>query len=65
VEELVGNASVADFGAGLGKYGMCLLRKNQTDFRVDEKQKKQYNDDMKSTLKSLKDKPQVVASWHG
>ncbi|XP_047736464.1 uncharacterized protein LOC108676514 isoform X2 [Hyalella azteca] len=65
VEELVGNASVADFGAGLGKYGMCLLRKNQTDFRLDEKQKKQYNDDMKKAMKNLKHKPQIIYSWHG
>ncbi|XP_018017001.1 uncharacterized protein LOC108673650 [Hyalella azteca] len=65
VEELVGNASVADFGAGLGKYGMCLLRKNQTNFQLSEKQKKEYIADMQATLQSIKKTPKVVYSWHG
>ncbi|XP_047740342.1 uncharacterized protein LOC108677820 [Hyalella azteca] len=65
VEALVGNVSIADFGAGLGKYGMCFLRKNQTEFRLDDKQRSQYIADLQTDLNDIQNKPQIVYSWHG
>ncbi|XP_047740580.1 uncharacterized protein LOC108677723 [Hyalella azteca] len=62
---LVGNASIVDFGAGLGQYGMCFLRKSQAEYRLDDKQQKEYIADIKNDLHDIQKKPQIVYSWHG
>ncbi|XP_018019114.1 uncharacterized protein LOC108675603 [Hyalella azteca] len=66
VEVLVGNSSIVDFGAGLGKYGMCFLRKSQAEYRLNDKQQKQkYITDINNDFHDIQKKPQIVYSWHG
>ncbi|XP_047481144.1 uncharacterized protein LOC125033652 [Penaeus chinensis] len=68
LEELFGYSSVADFGAGLGHYGRCLLRHHdnliQHENRVEQlRMKTSYKSEM---LKAgLLNAPQVIKSWNG
>ncbi|XP_063589708.1 uncharacterized protein LOC134766710 [Penaeus indicus] len=68
LEELFGYSTVADFGAGLGHYGRCFLRRHdnliQHENRVEQlRMKTSYKSEM---LKAgLLDAPQVIKSWNG
>ncbi|KAF2358235.1 hypothetical protein FHG87_011007 [Trinorchestia longiramus] len=65
IEALIGNASLVDLGAGLGQYGMCFLRRNDTQFRMTADQKVQYLDNVRASFGDIDRKPQIVYSWHG
>ena len=70
IEQLVGNSSIADLGAGIGYYGMCLLRRKTSPFRIEktlsELHVKKFLNQVGNHKGGLNlDTPQEVYSWHG
>ena len=70
IEHLVGNSSIADFGAGIGYYGMCFLRRKTSPFRLEKTLSElHFQKFMKQVGNSNGglnlDTPQEVYSWHG
>ncbi|XP_076061481.1 uncharacterized protein LOC143037242 isoform X2 [Oratosquilla oratoria] len=66
LEEIFGDATVGDFGAGLGHYGRCFLRnKENVIVHKNKEEAKILNDEFirKMTEVQLLDKPQVIRSY--
>ncbi|CAL4093787.1 unnamed protein product, partial [Meganyctiphanes norvegica] len=66
LENLFGNSSVVDMGAGLGHYGKCFLRMKDPIFTVkpNEKTVKLHHSYL-SMMQDLFKKPKVIKSWDG
>ena len=66
LEDIFGKTSVVDFGAGLGPYGRCLLkRKDQVFFLKDLEKSTKLNDLFLSEMGEEINKSQVIYSWDG
>ncbi|XP_076061615.1 uncharacterized protein LOC143037362 [Oratosquilla oratoria] len=68
LEEIFGDATVGDFGAGLGHYGRCFLRKRENVIVHKNKEEAKFlNDEFirKMTVVGLLNKPQVIRSYEG
>ncbi|XP_069195069.1 uncharacterized protein [Procambarus clarkii] len=68
LEQLFGNTTVADLGAGLGHYGRCFLRRSEGILNHPNKVEieninKDYLHQMARA--GLHGTPQVIKSWHG
>lgn len=65
IEDLIGNSSIVDFGAGLGFYGWCFTRQYPemlTTRRINRKVRNNFIDQMNTHFKQ---KPQVIRSYTG
>ncbi|XP_037792928.1 uncharacterized protein LOC119588307 [Penaeus monodon] len=68
LEDLFGRATVADFGAGLGHYGQCFLRSNESFVASEDriemaKMAAKFEQEMAGA--NLTGRGQVVRSWKG
>nr|XP_045598256.1 uncharacterized protein LOC123758114 isoform X2 [Procambarus clarkii] len=68
LEQLFGNTTVADLGAGLGHYGRCFLRRSEGILNHPNKVEiENINKDYTNLMKhaGLSGTPQVINSWNG
>ncbi|XP_069195056.1 uncharacterized protein [Procambarus clarkii] len=68
LEQLFGNTTVADLGAGLGHYGRCFLRRSEGILNHPNKVEiENINKDYTNLMKNagLSGTPQVIKSWNG
>ncbi|XP_063593324.1 uncharacterized protein LOC134770393 [Penaeus indicus] len=68
LEDLFGHATVADFGAGLGHYGQCFLRSNESF--VESEDEAEMTDLATNFAREMADanltgRGQVIRSWKG
>ena len=63
---MFGNTSVVDFGAGLGPYGRCFLRRKENIFKLKDKEKSEkVNSIFLSYIGEHINTSKVIYSWDG
>ena len=65
IEKIAEKRSVVDLGAGLGWYGMCMLRKRTAPFVVSPDVKADYMKNFFSKMKGKIKTPQLIHSYNG
>ena len=66
MENLIGNSSLGDFGAGIGPYGRCFLRREEPVFTLSTEMKTQkMNQDFLEVMGDHIKTPKIIYSWDG